>query len=103
MRLNAARSLRPLLAAIAQHDADLERQLRRAMSSAVLNLGEGNHRRGQDRLYHFRVSAGSAAEVRAGVDLAIAWDYVTKTLAEAVQHDLDALAAVLWRLTEKRR
>jgi four helix bundle protein len=103
LALDAARALRPVLVAIAKHDADLERQLRRAMASTVLNLSEGNLRRGQDRLYHFRVSAGSAAEVKAGVDLALAWDYVTTADAQPAMHALDALGAVLWRLIQLRR
>jgi len=103
LALHAARSLQPVLGAIAQRDADLERQLRRAMSSALLNLGEGNRRRGQDRRYHFRVSASSAAEVTAGIDLALAWDYLATHQTEAVLRELDGLAAVLWRLTEQRR
>ena len=76
--LQAARSLGGCLTAIRKKDRDLERQMRRATQSIVLNLAEGDRRRGQDRVHLFRVAAGSAAEVQAALDLAVAWGYLTR-------------------------
>ena len=101
--LEAARRLRPSLAAIRQQDRDLEKQVRRATQSIVLNLSEGDRRRGQDRLHLFRIAAGSAAEVKAALDLAEAWGYLSKGQAEPARDQLDQLLAVCWRLTEGRR
>jgi len=46
-------------------------QLRRAIASAVLNLAEGNGKRGKiERRRFFNISAGSIAEVSACLDIA---------------------------------
>jgi four helix bundle protein len=46
-------------------------QLRRAISSAVLNLAEGNGKRGKvERRRFFNISVGSIAEVSACLDIA---------------------------------
>jgi four helix bundle protein len=70
---------------------------------AVLNIPEGNRRSGRDRLQHFRIAAGSAAEALAGVDLSLAWGYVTAEQVAPAAQRLDRLGAVLYRLTERRR
>ena len=57
------RTLPVLIAAIVKHDGDLADQLRRAGSSILLNVVEGNRRVGRDRLHFFRIAAGSAAEI----------------------------------------
>ena len=75
--LAATRQLGSCLPGIKRQDRDLERQLRRAMQSVALNIAEGNRRQGQDRAHLFRVAAGSAAEVQAGLDVAEAWGYLT--------------------------
>ena len=61
--LELARALRPLIATLERRDKDLVRQIRRTISSVVLNTGEGRERRGADRLHLFRCANGSAAEV----------------------------------------
>ena len=101
--LEAARRLGPSLAAVRQRDRDLEKQMRRATQSIVLNLSEGDRRRSQDRLHLFRIAAGSAAEVKAALDLAEAWGYLNKAQAEPARDQLDQLLAVCWRLTERRK
>jgi len=101
--LQAARSLGGCLTNIRKRDRDLERQMRRATQSIVLNLSEGDRRRGQDRLHLFRVAAGSAAEVQAALDLAEAWGYLTEAQAEPPRQLLDRLLAICWRLTERPR
>ncbi len=50
-------------------DADLKDQARRSAQSVCLNLAEGTLRQGKDRLHHFRIAAGSAAELCAVLDL----------------------------------
>ena len=101
--LEAARRLGPNLAAVRQRDRDLEKQMRRATASIVLNLSEGDRRRGQDRLHLFRIAAGSAAEVKAALDLAEAWGYLSKGQSAPARDQLDQLLAVCWRLTERRK
>ena len=99
--LKAAASLGPCLTRLRRQDRDLEQQIRRATQSFVLNLAEGDRRRGQDRIHLFRVAAGSAAEVRAALDLATAWGYLSEVQARPSQDSLDHLLALCWRLTER--
>ncbi len=89
-----------MLGALAKADRNLADQLRRAASSVVLNIAEGNRRTGMDRLHFFRIAAGSAAEVRAALDVARAWGMVGA--APAVEAELDRVLAMLWRLTHRR-
>ena len=94
--------LKPLIATVATHDADLARQLRRAASSAPLNLAEGRRRVGRDRPHFWRIAAGSAAEVRAALDVAIAWGYVEGADADRAAAVCDRLGALTWGLTRQR-
>ncbi len=92
-------ALRAPVAAIAARDADLARQLRRAASSVPLNIGEGNQRRGGDRLHHFRIAAGSAAETAAALRVAQAWGHTDAGALEPALELCDRVRAMLWRLT----
>ena len=53
-------------------------QLRRAMSSAILNLAEGNAKKfyGKERRRFFQISLGSIAEVGACLDLALVFGLI---------------------------
>ncbi len=93
------RQLRPLVLSIRRHDSRLASQLRDAGSSVALNLGEGNRRQGRDRGHLWRVASGSAEEVRTALRVAEAWGYIDSAQAAAVLADIDALQAMLWKLT----
>jgi four helix bundle protein len=93
-------ALRPVLAELAKGDRALTDQVRRAASSVTLNLAEGNRRMGQDRLQFFRIAAGSAAEVRAALEVARAWGYIDA--AAVAEAELDRVLAMVWRLTHRR-
>jgi len=88
--------IRPVVDAVRRHDADLADQIYRATKSLVLNAAEGGRRGGKDRGYHFRIAAGSTAELAAGIRLAIAWDYCSPQpeLFELIDREL----AMLWKL-----
>ena len=95
--LGLVSALRPVLEQLTKRDRALADQLRRAASSVALNIAEGNRRAGQDRLQFFRIAAGSAAEVRAALEVARAWGHLEASpAAEAL---LDRVLAMLWRLT----
>ncbi|MBI5480710.1 MAG: four helix bundle protein [Deltaproteobacteria bacterium] len=101
VRLVAA--LREPLGRVQQHDRDLASQARRAASSVALNLGEGQRRGGRDRLQHFRIAAGSAAEVGVALRVAVEWGFLDGAgLAEA-RGLLDRVLAMTWRLTHPVR
>jgi four helix bundle protein len=77
----------------------LHDQVRSAASSIPLNLAEGSRRSGKDRLHFFRIAAGSAAELRAALRVAIAWgDLREDALADAFDL-LDRVRAMLWGLS----
>ncbi len=60
--LELIRDVAPIAEAIGRHDADLARQLRRAMSSVPLNVSEGAAQRGARRNSHYSIALGSARE-----------------------------------------
>jgi four helix bundle protein len=94
-------ALRSPLEILRQRDRDLEAQVRRAASSIALNASEANRRDGRDRAPLFRVAAGSAAEVRAALDVAEAWGYFERATLTTARALLDRELAVLWRLTHR--
>jgi hypothetical protein len=69
----------------------------------ALCLDEGRRRAGKDRTHLFRVAAGSAAEVRSGLRLAVAWGYLGGAELGTAFELLDRELAICWRLTHPRR
>ena len=100
--MEMAAALRPVLEALARHDRDLASQLRRAAASVVLNLAEGSGRWGKDRVQHYRIAAGSAAEAKAALELGRVWGFVEAAAAEGPEGLLVRVQAMLWRLTQGR-
>ena len=98
--LGLVTGLRLVLDGLVKSDRALADQLRRAASSVALNIAEGNRRTGKDRAHFFRIAAGSAAEVRAALDVARAWGMVGA--APEAEAELDRVLAMLWRLTHRR-
>jgi four helix bundle protein len=66
-------ALVPILPVIHRHDRKLADQMKEAANSVLLNIGEGEHCAGGDRIQHFRIAKGSAGEVRSALDAARAW------------------------------
>ncbi len=99
--LGLVSALRPVLEQLKTRDRALADQLRRAASSVALNIAEGNRRAGQDRIQFFRIAAGSAAEVRAALEVAAAWESIEASPAAEVQ--VDRVLAMVWKLTHGPR
>jgi four helix bundle protein len=97
--LEMIRHLRQPLAAITRRDPSLAQQLQRAAASVPLNLSEGRRRHGRDRIHLWRVAAGSADEVVAGLRVAEAWGHVDATSIAPALNLCDRILAMLWRLT----
>lgn len=91
--------LAPLEAKIRQHRKTLAEQIAKAVDSIALNLAEGRCRAGQDRVNHFRIAAGSAGELTAGLRLAQVRGYITAAEYAAIDESLDRVRAMLWALT----
>src|SRR5436305_14746233 len=81
--------VRPLIAAIAQHDRNLADQLRRSASSVPLNISEGTGRAGRDRLHSYRIAAGSVREASTTLAVAQAWGYIAAQQALPVSQLID--------------
>ena len=71
-------------------NADLADQLRRAMTSAVLNLCEGNGKRRyrSERQRFFEIALGSIAEAAAAIDLARVFGLIESADGEAIKSRL---------------
>jgi four helix bundle protein len=88
--------------ALGRSDRGLADQIRRAATSAALNVAEGTKRNGRDRTHHYRIAAGSAAEARAALAVGAAWGHIDATRHQAVDALLDRQAALLHRLIHPR-
>ncbi len=100
--IEAVATLRPLVATIRRCDRDLGEQIRRAASSVALNVAEGNRNEGGLRLSRFSTAAGSNAEVRAALQVAVAWGYLQAHDVSEAEKLLDRVAAMLHRLGARR-
>ncbi|HUS33519.1 MAG TPA: four helix bundle protein [Kofleriaceae bacterium] len=91
------RELRPMVELIAQHDANLADQMKRAATSVVLNLSEGARRAAGNRRRAYEIAHGEARELLGALDCAAAWGYVLD--ASRARATLDRLLGLLWGLT----
>ena len=99
--LQLLRSLAPLLKALATHDPDLTKQLRRAAQSVQLNIAEANGRVGKDRRHLFRIALASAAEVTACLDSAIALESLSPVQVAESLELADRVRAMTYRLATR--
>ena len=74
-------------------------QLKRALSSVILNIAEGNGRRSlKERRRFFDIAIGSATEVSSIFDVAIAYGYIGKPIYEELQSALLQAVRMLYKL-----
>jgi four helix bundle protein len=86
--------------AVGRHDRDLLNQLKRATSRVPLNVAEGLGHKGGNREQRFHTALGSAREVAACLDVAVAWGYVNGE-AEVID-EVDHLVRMLFRLVHNK-
>ena len=91
------RDVQKVLVEIARRDADLARQMKRALTSVALNISEGEHRRDGNGRARFSTAMGSANEVRASLEVAEALGYIETRAQE--RDTLDRIARTLFVLT----
>ena len=89
--------LRGTVAVILQTGPDLGDQLRRAATSVLLNLAEGQKSSNGNKLRHYKIAQDSAQEIGGALDAAEAWGIIIACEEERVL--LDRLLALLWKLT----
>jgi four helix bundle protein len=93
-------SLREIVPIVERSDRDLADQMRRAASSVVLNLAEGQRSAKGNKQKHYAIAHGSANEVKAALEVACAWGWIEE--ARVPRELLDRLLALLWRLTHPK-
>ena len=96
--LRVLESLKTVLPCVRRHDGDLDRQLRRAASSVLLNLAEGSGSSGGNRRLRYQNALGSARECQAALHAACALGYVA-TIDPPVSEGLREVIASLVKLT----
>jgi four helix bundle protein len=74
--LEVVRELKPVVGQIERCDADLARQMRRAMCSVALNTAEGMGSRGKLRNVRYHSALGSMQETMACVEVGTALGYL---------------------------
>jgi len=87
---------------IARRDADLSRQIKRAVSSLGLNAGEGLYARGGNRTVRLESAMNSGREVIFGLRIAGAAGYLEKECVAQYVDAVDRIVATLYKLTYKR-
>jgi len=97
--LQAAASLRQVLPVVRKRDKSLFDQIHRAMNSVVLNIAEADGNDPGTAKARFASACGSAKEVRAGLQLAVAYGYFPSTRVAEVDIALDEICAMSWRLS----
>lgn len=99
--LELVTELRPVVEVVAKHDSNLADQMKRAATSVLLNLAEGQRRVAGNKRRAFEIAHGEAREVLGCLDCAAAWGYVTT--ASSARAKLDHLLRLLWGLTRSAR
>lgn len=95
--LELVQELRPILERVKKHDSNLADQMRRAATSVVLNLSEGQRREAGNKRRAFEIAHGEAREVLGCLECAAAWGYVID--AANAKRKLDRLLGLCWGLT----
>jgi len=97
--LEAAAGLRQLMPMVRKRDRSLFDQIHRAMNSVVLNIAEADGNDPGTAKARFASACGSAKEVRAGLQLGVAYGYFPSAAVQAVDIALDEVCAMSWRLS----
>ena len=96
--LDVVRGVRPVIEKIERKDPDLGRQMRRAVSSAALNVAEGSGSRGRNRGARYHTALGSMRETLACIEVGVALGYV-REVETGVLRKIDQVMATLFKLS----
>jgi four helix bundle protein len=95
------RAMKPLVEKVHRHEADLARQIRRAMNSVGLNLAEALGSDAGNRRARLHTALGSVREVRMGLSMAAGWGHIDEAEARVVDAKLDRIAARTYGLLRR--
>jgi len=96
--LRLVREVGPVVKELERKDPDLARQCRRALTSGPLNVAEGSHSLGRNRVARYHTALGSLKEAQACFEVAMALGYVGELEPEVrdrFDHVLRTLARVV--------
>lgn len=97
--IEMVRALRPVVEQVGRRDASLADQLRRAAASVPLNVNEGAYAQGGNARSRFYSALGSAAEVKACLDVAEAFGYVA--VDAGLRAMVERVIGTLYRLVRR--
>jgi four helix bundle protein len=103
LSLQAISELRSVVQKIQRHDRALAAQLRDALSSMALNIGEAEYSDPGTKRARLHTAAGSANESRSALAVAAAWAYVTREDMQEGLVLLDRVLGMLFRLLHPKR
>ncbi len=99
LALSVARKMPTLMSGWPRGSGYLEDQLKRAASSIVLNIAEGNYRTSpKERLRFFSYARGSAGEVSSILDIALAYGFIDNDDYRILQDELLQIVKMLYKL-----
>ena len=92
-------ALHAVVPRIRVRDRSLADQLMRAASSVALNIGEANYSDPGNRRARLFTAAGSAAETRLALRIAVAWRHCSMDEVQPARALLERIVPMLWKLT----
>jgi four helix bundle protein len=92
---------RPVVAVVSRKDRDLGSQLRRAISSIGLNIGEGFGVAGGNGRLRFETALGSLRETVAALRIAVAWGYLAPGAVTQLIESLQSLGGRVFGLARR--
>ncbi len=99
--IRIGRLINMLCKQIEQHDKELASQTRRAWVRTCMNAGEAQHRRGAKSSNRFDDAMGEGRETFTGLNMALAFGYISETPALQVIDEVDRVVATLYNLANK--
>ena len=87
---------------VQEHDGDLARQMRKAVTSIPLKMQEGLYSRAVNRVARLQNAMASAKETMACLDVSAAAEYLPPEAVVVDLERIDHIVATLWRLSGQR-
>ena len=119
LTLQLLKELKPLIEQVRRHSPSLADQMERAGQSTFLNLAEicrlhparaakraedrHGSARGKNEAAKLQLALTECREVRAALQLSVAWGYLGGAASAGTDDKLDQVAAILWVLVHRPR